>query len=135
MNFRFLDLGLPLWVGGVPARTAQFLPIQSQGISACVRNMYIDGVLLDLASHVAEQRSQAGCSEVHGNNCNTKYYTILSTQCRLIPVQIIIVELVLVRTGTSITCVFAQQALQESCAIKVCTLLSISLWFIGLFSC
>ena len=37
-----------------------------------------------------------------------------------------IVEEVPVRTGTSITCVFARHALQETRAVKVCTLLSSS---------
>ena len=60
----YLDLGLPLWLGGVPADTSEFLPVQSQGIGACVRNVHINSVLLDLASHVAAERSLPGCSEV-----------------------------------------------------------------------
>lgn len=61
----FLDLGLPLWLGGLPFVPDPSLPVSSQGITACIRNVYISGRLLDLNSHVDEQGTQHGCPQVH----------------------------------------------------------------------
>ena len=62
----FLDLGLPLWLGGVPAEF--FLPplhqISSRGVTGCVRNVYVNNCLLDLDNHVSEANSQSGCGQV-----------------------------------------------------------------------
>ena len=62
----FLDLGLPLWLGGVPAEFP--LPplhqISSRGVTGCIRNVYINDHLLDLSSHVSESNSQSGCGQV-----------------------------------------------------------------------
>ena len=60
----FLDLGLPLWLGGVPFTPGPSLPVSSQGITACIRDVYISGRLLDLNSHVDEQGTQHGCPQV-----------------------------------------------------------------------
>ena len=62
----FLDLGLPLWLGGVPAEFP--LPshhqISSRGVTGCVRNVSINDRLLDLNSHLGESNSQSGCDQV-----------------------------------------------------------------------
>ena len=62
----FLDLGLPLWLGGVPAEFP--LPplhqISSRGVTGCIRNVHINDRLLDLNSHVGESNSQSGCGQV-----------------------------------------------------------------------
>lgn len=61
--FSYLDLGLPLYIGGIPLPFA-ILPNTSQGISACIRNLFINQVLLDLDNFVAQENSQSGCSQV-----------------------------------------------------------------------
>ena len=61
--YRFLDVGLPLWLGGAPSVPAG-LPLGSRGIDGCVRNVIISGVMLDLASHVDERNSANRCPQV-----------------------------------------------------------------------
>ncbi len=59
----FLDLGLPLWVGGVPFSPGPAYPFTSRGITACVGEVRVNGELLDLENYVYEQRSQRSCPQ------------------------------------------------------------------------
>ena len=55
-----LDLGLPLWLGGIPA----LAPVPAGGINACMRNLLINEVMIDLEEYVEEENSQNGCPQV-----------------------------------------------------------------------
>lgn len=61
----FLDLGLPLWIGGAPFATppAPF-QISSVGFAGCVRNLTVDGELMDLDSHIEQSNSERGCGQI-----------------------------------------------------------------------
>ncbi len=61
---RFLDVSLPLWLGGAPS-VPPGLPLGSSGIDGCVRNVVINGRTLDLDSHVDQLNSNNGCPQVH----------------------------------------------------------------------
>ena len=58
----FLDLGLPLWLGGAPSLSASH--VSSQDITACVRQVLVNGDMLDLNSHIDQSNSQPGCPQV-----------------------------------------------------------------------
>lgn len=64
--YSFLDLGLPLWLGGVPAEfpLSSLHQISSRGVTGCIGNVHINGRLLDLNSHLAESNSQSGCGQI-----------------------------------------------------------------------
>ena len=60
-----LDLGLPLWLGGAPSSSSPLsLPFSLRGSNACIRNVLLDNVLLDLEGFVDEENSQNGCPQV-----------------------------------------------------------------------
>ena len=61
---RFLDATLPLWLGGAPS-VPPGLPLGNRGIDGCVRNVIINGHILDLDSHVDELNSNNGCPQVY----------------------------------------------------------------------
>ena len=61
--FRFLDLGLPLWLGGAPVLSST-LPIFNQGINACIRSVFVSEMILDLETHVADEQTEQGCAQV-----------------------------------------------------------------------
>ena len=66
----FLDLGLPLWVGGVPfSLPANSTRVSSQGVTGCIRGVRIDGEILDLEGYVFERNSQRGCSHLESQIC------------------------------------------------------------------
>lgn len=70
-----LDLGLPLWLGGVPSSLSDTGHVTSHGITACVRNVFINGELLDLETHILERNSQRGCSQLEPEVCVTNTST------------------------------------------------------------
>jgi hypothetical protein len=65
----FLDLGLPLWIGGVPFQfhlAASHHP-SSVGFTGCIRNVTINGATLDLEDYIDQGNSERGCGSVHDN--------------------------------------------------------------------
>ena len=64
--FSFLNLGLPLWIGGVPF-PAPFSPdhISSVGFAGCIRNITIDNQLLDLEAFIEQRNSERGCGQAY----------------------------------------------------------------------
>ena len=58
----FLDLGLPLWLGGAPSPSPSH--VSTTAITACVRQLLVNGDLLDLNSHTDQANSQPGCPQV-----------------------------------------------------------------------
>lgn len=61
-NYSSFDLGLPLWLGGVP----NSLPfVTTNGINACIRNVLINNVLLDMEQYVSQENTRNGCPQVN----------------------------------------------------------------------
>ena len=58
----FLDLDLPLWLGGAPSPSPAH--VSSTSITACVRQVLVNGRLLDLNSHIDQRNSQPGYPQV-----------------------------------------------------------------------
>lgn len=60
--YSFLDIGLPLWIGGVPSN---FPPTPHQpssvGFAGCVRNVIINSASLDLEDYIEQRNSERGC--------------------------------------------------------------------------
>lgn len=56
---RLLDLTGPLQVGGMPGQASDY-QIQNTGFVGCIKDFYLDKVLLDLASAVAAIGTQPG---------------------------------------------------------------------------
>jgi len=63
---RSLDLGLPLWIGGAPfSSPAHFASV---GFSGCMRNVTVNGQLLDLEDFLDQQNSARGCESGCGSD-------------------------------------------------------------------
>ena len=62
----FLDLGLPLWLGGVPSEfpLSPLHQISSRGVTGCIRNFYVNDRLLDLNGHLSQVNSASGCGQI-----------------------------------------------------------------------
>lgn len=62
----FLDVGLPLWIGGVPFNFPSTAPHQpsSVGFAGCIRNVTINDRLLDLEGYIEQQNSTRGCGQI-----------------------------------------------------------------------
>lgn len=71
----FLDLGLPLWLGGAPSPSPSH--VSSTAITACVRQVVVNGDLLDLNSHIDLSNSQSGCPQVHQPSFCSKHLSVL----------------------------------------------------------
>nr|CAB3229665.1 cadherin EGF LAG seven-pass G-type receptor 2 [Phallusia mammillata] len=56
-----LDLTSPLLLGGVPDLPEKY-QVQSKSFDGCLRDLTIDGQLIDLGQYVANNGSKAGCS-------------------------------------------------------------------------
>ncbi|XP_071817220.1 cadherin EGF LAG seven-pass G-type receptor 2-like isoform X4 [Apostichopus japonicus] len=57
---RYLDLAGPFILGGLPSLLDSF-PVSQTGFQGCIRDIYIDNVLLDLATSLADVQTQPGC--------------------------------------------------------------------------
>ena len=56
---------MPLWLGGAPSSSSPLsLPFSLRGSNACIRNVLLDNVILDLEGFVDEENSQNGCPQV-----------------------------------------------------------------------
>lgn len=63
--FSVLDLGLLLWIGGVPFPTPLSNHFSSVGYAGCIRNVTIDNKLLDLEGFIEQRNSERGCSQLY----------------------------------------------------------------------
>lgn len=59
-SVRYLDLAGPFILGGLPSLLDSF-PVSQTGFQGCIRDIYIDNVLLDLATSLADVQTQPGC--------------------------------------------------------------------------
>ena len=59
-----LDLGLPLWIGGVPPLFPESYPISTRGITACVRRLKVNDLPTSLERPVYQLNSETGCGQV-----------------------------------------------------------------------
>ena len=75
----FLNLGLPLWIGGVPFSSPEYF--SSVGFMGCIRNFAVDGQFLDLEAFVDQQNSVTGCTQVD-SGCGLGDGGVTSSVCR-----------------------------------------------------
>ncbi|XP_072181687.1 cadherin EGF LAG seven-pass G-type receptor 2-like [Diadema setosum] len=59
-ELRFLDLTGPFILGGLPDLPSEF-PVENTDFIGCIRDVYIDNELLDLATNVEDVGTQPGC--------------------------------------------------------------------------
>lgn len=57
---RYLNLGLPMYIGGVYPTGQHNLP-SAVGFEGCIRNVYVDEQLLDMADFLLENGTEDGC--------------------------------------------------------------------------
>lgn len=70
-----LNLGLPFHLGGVSPTVSSLpsYPLQSTAFSGCLGDVLVDNVLLDLASHIGEEKTADGCqAEALANACSSQ---------------------------------------------------------------
>ncbi|XP_074645849.1 cadherin EGF LAG seven-pass G-type receptor 2-like [Tubulanus polymorphus] len=69
MCFRYLDINGPLHIGGVPV-FSQDPRLHSHSFVGCIKDFYIDGMLLDFNEYVAQNMTTEGCLK-RSNFCSS----------------------------------------------------------------
>ncbi|XP_041458442.1 cadherin EGF LAG seven-pass G-type receptor 2-like isoform X3 [Lytechinus variegatus] len=68
-ELRFLDLNGPFIIGGLPELPSEF-PVENTDFKGCLRDIYINNELLDLATNVEDYNTQPGCPHM-ANFCES----------------------------------------------------------------